>query len=137
MSFIGFPRNDRWPDAHSRPPRNECGRGGAEQKSFTKAAKQLGLSPARVSELVRTLEERVGVRLVGQRTTRSVAGKPRRERLLRASSARCSTIIEKRLKLLNDFRSKPAGTLRLTIPPPAADFRLLRRHRCFWRNIRK
>ena len=43
-----------------------------EQKSFAKAAKQLGLSPPRVSELVRTLEERLGVRLV-ERTTRSVA----------------------------------------------------------------
>lgn len=42
-----------------------------ENKSFTKAAKQLGLSLARVSELVRILEERVGVRLV-ERTTRSV-----------------------------------------------------------------
>ena len=35
-----------------------------EQKSFTKAAKQLGLSTARVSEMVRNLEERLGVRLV-------------------------------------------------------------------------
>jgi hypothetical protein len=41
-----------------------------EQKSFTRAAKQLGLSPARVSELISSLEERLGVRLV-ERTTRS------------------------------------------------------------------
>ena len=40
--------------------------------SFTKAAKQLRLSTARVSEMVRNLEERLGVRLV-ERTTRSVA----------------------------------------------------------------
>ena len=40
-----------------------------EKKSFTKAAEQLGLSPARVSELVRNLEERTVVRLV-ERTTR-------------------------------------------------------------------
>ena len=51
-----------------------------ERKSFTKAAEQLGLSPARVSELVRNLEERVGVRLV-ERTTRSVAATPAGERL--------------------------------------------------------
>ena len=51
-----------------------------EQKSFAKAAKQLGLSPARVSELVRTLEERLGVRLV-ERTTRSVAPSPAGARL--------------------------------------------------------
>ncbi|MCL2430610.1 MAG: LysR family transcriptional regulator [Alphaproteobacteria bacterium] len=43
-----------------------------EQKSFTRAAKQLGLSPPRVSEMVRHLEEELGVRLV-ERTTRSVA----------------------------------------------------------------
>jgi DNA-binding transcriptional LysR family regulator len=43
-----------------------------EQTSFANAARHLGLSPPRVSELVRSLEERVGVRLV-ERTTRSVA----------------------------------------------------------------
>ena len=43
-----------------------------ELKSFTKAAKQLALSPPRVSEMVRNLEDRLGVRLV-ERTTRSVA----------------------------------------------------------------
>jgi DNA-binding transcriptional LysR family regulator len=39
-----------------------------ELKSFTKAAKQLALSPPRVSELVRNLEERLGVRLVERGT---------------------------------------------------------------------
>jgi len=52
-----------------------------EQKSFTKAAVQLGLSPGRVSELVRNLEERLRVRLV-ERTTRSVAATAAGERLL-------------------------------------------------------
>jgi hypothetical protein len=41
-------------------------------RGITKAAKQLALSPPRVSEMVRNLEERLGVRLV-ERTTRSVA----------------------------------------------------------------
>jgi hypothetical protein len=40
-----------------------------ELKSFTKAAKQLALSPPRVSEMVRSLEERLGVRLVERTTT--------------------------------------------------------------------
>ncbi len=91
-----------------------------EQKSFTRAAEQLGLSPARVSELVRTLEERLGVRLV-ERTTRSVAASPAGERLLE----RLRPLLDDyraALESLNEFRSKPAGTLRLTIPPPAADF---------------
>ena len=91
-----------------------------ERKSFTKAAEQLGLSPARISELVRTLEERVGVRLV-ERTTRSVAATSAGERLLQ----RLRPLLEEyqsALESLNDFRDKPAGPLRLTVPPPAADF---------------
>ena len=91
-----------------------------EQKSFTKAARQLGLSPARVSELIRSLEERLGVRLV-ERTTRSVSSTAAGESLL----ARLRPVLDDyqaALNSLNDFRSKPAGTLRLTVPPPAAEF---------------
>jgi DNA-binding transcriptional LysR family regulator len=93
-----------------------------EQKSFTRAAKQLGLSPARVSELMRSLEERLGVRLV-ERTTRSVAATAAGERLL----ARLRPVLDDyqaALDSLNDFRAKPTGTLRLTVPPPAAEFLL-------------
>jgi DNA-binding transcriptional LysR family regulator len=91
-----------------------------EQKSFTKAAVRLGLSPARVSELVRNLEERVGVRLV-ERTTRSVAATPAGERLLE----RLRPLLDDyraAFEALDDFRTRPAGTVRLTVPPPAADF---------------
>jgi len=91
-----------------------------EKKSFTKAAEQLGLSAARVSELVRNLEERVGVRLV-ERTTRSVAATEAGERLL----LRLRPLLDDyqaALESLNEFRDKPAGTLRLTVAPPAADF---------------
>jgi DNA-binding transcriptional LysR family regulator len=93
-----------------------------EQKSFTRAAKHLGLSPARVSELMRGLEERLGVRLV-ERTTRSVAATAAGERLL----ARLRPVLDDyqaALDSLNDFRAKPTGTLRLTVPPPAAEFLL-------------
>ena len=93
-----------------------------EHKSFTRAAKQLGLSPARVSELIRSLEERLGVRLV-ERTTRSVAATAAGERLL----ARLRPVLDEyhaALDSLNDFRAKPAGTLRLTVPPPAAELLL-------------
>jgi DNA-binding transcriptional LysR family regulator len=91
-----------------------------ERRSFAQAAKQLGLSPPRVSELVRTLEERLGVRLV-ERTTRSVAPTAAGERLL----ARLRPVLDDydaALESTNEFRSKPAGTLRLTVAPPAADF---------------
>jgi DNA-binding transcriptional LysR family regulator len=91
-----------------------------ENKSFTKAAQQLGLSPPRVSEMVRQLEERLGVRLV-ERTTRSVAATAAGERLIE----RLRPVLEEyraAFEATNEFRSKPAGLLRLTVAPPAADF---------------
>lgn len=91
-----------------------------EQKSFTKAAKQLGLSTARVSEMMRNLEERLGVRLV-ERTTRSVAPTTAGERLLerlRPALEDCRAALES----TQEFRNDPAGALRLIVVPPAADF---------------
>src|SRR6187200_231324 len=44
----------------------------AEERSFTRAAKQLSVSPSPLSHAIRGLEERLGVRLLA-RTTRSVA----------------------------------------------------------------
>ncbi|MFZ5781457.1 MAG: LysR substrate-binding domain-containing protein [Pseudomonadota bacterium] len=90
-----------------------------EHRSFSKAARQLGLSPPRISEMVRQLEERLGVRLV-ERTTRSVAPTPAGERLL----ARLKPVLDDyraALEVVNDFRDKPAGTLRLNAAPPAID----------------
>ena len=89
-----------------------------EQKSFSKAAKHLNLSPPRVSEMVRQLEERLGVRLI-ERTTRSVAPTIAGERLL----ARLRPVLDDyraALDLVNDFREKPAGVVRLTVAPPVA-----------------
>ena len=91
-----------------------------ELKSFTKAAKQLALSPPRVSEMVRKLEERLGVRLV-ERTTRSVAPTAAGERLLE----RLRPVLDEyqsALESTNEFRGRPAGLLRLTAPPPADVF---------------
>jgi DNA-binding transcriptional LysR family regulator len=91
-----------------------------ELKSFTKAAKQLALSPPRVSEMVRNLEERLGVRLV-ERTTRSVAPTAAGERLLE----RLRPVLDEyqsALESTNEFRGKPAGMLRVTAPPPVGDF---------------
>jgi DNA-binding transcriptional LysR family regulator len=91
-----------------------------ELKSFTKAAKQLDLSPPRVSEMIRNLEERLGVRLV-ERTTRSVAPTAAGERLLE----RLRPVLDEyqsALESTNEFRGKPAGMLRVTAPPPAGDF---------------
>jgi DNA-binding transcriptional LysR family regulator len=94
-----------------------------EQKSFTKAAKVLNLSPPRVSEMLRQLEERLGVRLV-ERTTRSVAPTVAGERLL----ARLRPVLDDyrdAFDQVNDFRDKPAGTVRLTVAPPVASLGLV------------
>jgi DNA-binding transcriptional LysR family regulator len=91
-----------------------------ERASFAGAAKQLGLSPPRVSELVRNLEERLRVRLV-ERTTRSVAATEAGERLL----TRLRPVLDEytaALESISEFRDTPAGRLRITVAPPAADF---------------
>jgi DNA-binding transcriptional LysR family regulator len=94
----------------------------AERRSFAKAAAQLGISRSRLSETIRGLEERLGVRLLN-RTTRSVAPTQAGERLL----ARLRPLLEDfdaALDSINAFRDKPAGLLRLTVPPPVASLML-------------
>jgi DNA-binding transcriptional LysR family regulator len=88
----------------------------AEQRSFTRAAKRLGLSPAALSQTIRGLEERLGVRLLN-RTTRSVGPTEAGEQLL----LRLRPVVDDyaaALESLNQFRDKPAGLLRLTVAPP-------------------
>lgn len=53
----------------------------ARERSFTRAAAQIGVSPSALSHTIRGLEERLGVRLL-TRTTRSVAPTEAGERLL-------------------------------------------------------
>ncbi len=94
----------------------------AQRCSFAKAAVQLGISRSRLSETVRGLEDRLGVRLLN-RTTRSVAPTAAGERLL----ARLRPLLDDfdtLLESINAFRDKPAGLLRLTVLPPAANLML-------------
>ena len=83
----------------------------AERRSFSKAAIDLGLSPSALSHAVRSLEERLGLRLFN-RTTRSVA-------LTEAGSQLFARVrpafrdIADALEDLNSFRGEPAGALRL------------------------
>ncbi len=92
----------------------------AEQASFTKAAELLGLSTATLSQTVRTLEEQLGVRLLN-RTTRSVAPTDAGERLLTQLRPLLDGF-DAAVESVNSFREKPAGHLRLTMPPPVARF---------------
>jgi len=89
----------------------------AEHKSFGKAATVLGISRSALSHSMRTLEDRLGVRLLN-RTTRSVAATEAGERLLarlRPALDEIGAAVEE----INDFRDKPAGSLRLTVLPLA------------------
>ncbi|MFE3836503.1 LysR family transcriptional regulator [Pseudogemmobacter sonorensis] len=54
----------------------------AEEGSFTRAAARLGVSQLALSQTVRALEERLGMRLLS-RTTRSIAPTEAGERLFR------------------------------------------------------
>ena len=84
----------------------------AERCSFAKAAVQLGISRSRLSETIRELEGRLGVRLLN-RTTRSVAPTAAGERLL----AQIRPLLDDFgavLDSINAYRDKPAGLLRLT-----------------------
>jgi len=84
----------------------------AQERSFTRAAAQLGVSQSALSQAVRGLEARLGVRLL-TRTTRSVATTEAGERLLRAV---CPALdqIDAGLAALGELREKPAGTIRIT-----------------------
>lgn len=84
----------------------------ARERSFTRAAAQLGISQSALSHTVRHLEERLGVRLL-TRTTRSVAPTQAGERLVRTAGPRLAEI-EAELEALSEFREKPAGTIRIT-----------------------
>ena len=95
----------------------------AREKSFTRAAHQLGVSQSALSHTLRQLEERLGVRLL-TRTTRSVSPTEAGERLLNTVGPRLEEI-EAELGALGELRDKPAGTIRLTATEYAADEILL------------
>lgn len=91
----------------------------AEERSFTRAAARLGTSQSALSHVIRRLEERLDVRLL-TRTTRNVAtteaGRQLAETLSPAFDA-----IEERLLSLDELRSRPSGTIRLTASRWAAE----------------
>ncbi|GAB2569628.1 LysR family transcriptional regulator [Dyella jejuensis] len=90
----------------------------ARERSFTRAAAQLGISQPALSRAMRQLEERLGVRLLA-RTTRSVSPTEAGEHLLRVITPRFEEI-NSELALLSEFRDKPAGKLRITAGEHAA-----------------
>ena len=83
------------------------------QGNFSRAAVYLGLAPSTLSQTIRSLEQRLGVRLL-QRTTRSISLTEAGEHLL----ARIRPVFEEldlAVESINDFRDVPMGTLRLSV----------------------
>src|SRR3954453_17235534 len=83
-----------------------------EERSFTKAAAKLGLSQSALSQIVRRLESRLGLRLLA-RTTRSVAPTEAGLRLLETLTPALEDL-DASIAALGELRDKPAGTIRIT-----------------------
>lgn len=90
----------------------------AEAGGFRDGARASGMSASGLSEAVRRLERRLGVRLLN-RTTRSVAPTEAGLRLLEQLTPALGEV-EAALDVVNGFRDRPAGTLRLNVPVSAA-----------------
>jgi DNA-binding transcriptional LysR family regulator len=91
----------------------------AEERSFTLAAAKLGMTQSALSQILRRLEARLGLRLL-TRTTRSVAPTEAGELLLQTLAPALSDL-DASLAALTKFREKPAGTIRITAVEHAAE----------------
>src|SRR3954447_5025135 len=90
----------------------------AQERSFTRAAAKLRVSQSALSQTVRGLEARLGLRLL-TRTTRTVAPTEGGDRPPRAVAPRLDEI-DAELAALSELREKPAGTVRITATENAA-----------------
>ncbi|AOK06597.1 LysR family transcriptional regulator [Burkholderia sp. AU28942] len=90
----------------------------ARAKGFREGARVAGASASGLSEAVRRLEAQLGVRLL-HRTTRSVSPTEAGARLL-ARLTPALVEVEAALDVVNTFREKPVGTLKLNVPMSAA-----------------
>ncbi len=91
----------------------------AKERSFTRAAAQLGTSQSALSHTIRRLETKLGLRLL-TRTTRSVSPTEAGERLLRQVGPRFEEIAVE-VAALAELRDKPAGTIRITAGEHSAE----------------
>ncbi|MTV41337.1 LysR family transcriptional regulator [Duganella radicis] len=90
----------------------------ARHGGFREAARKTGGSASQLSEAVRRLEAGLGVRLL-HRTTRSVAATDAGQRLLEQLTPALDAV-ETALDVVNGFRERPAGRLRLNVPVSAS-----------------
>lgn len=90
----------------------------ARARSFRRAAALRRVSPSSLSEALRRLEGRLGVRLLN-RTTRSVTPTDAGAGLLEQLTPALGDVAAA-LDAMNDFRGSPRGTLRLNVPTVVA-----------------
>ncbi len=86
----------------------------ARAGGFREAARATGSSASSLSEAVRRLEARLGVRLLN-RSTRSVAPTEAGTRLIDRLAPALGEV-EAALDVVNGYRDRPMGTLRLNVP---------------------
>lgn len=84
----------------------------ARDQSFTKAAVKLGVTPSALSHRMKSLEQRLGLRLLA-RTTRNVAPTEAGERLIQSLTPLFDQIAME-VEALGELRDKPAGTIRIS-----------------------
>lgn len=90
----------------------------AEELNFTRAAARLNISPSALSQTIRRLEARLGLRLL-VRSTRSVALTPAGERMFTAVSDGLGTI-RREIDALGSQSGAASGALRITTSEYAA-----------------
>jgi DNA-binding transcriptional LysR family regulator len=90
----------------------------AQAGGFREGARASGASASSLSEAVRRLESRLGIRLLN-RTTRSVAPTEAGARLAERLAPALGEVAAA-LDVINSFRDRPTGTLRLNVPANAA-----------------
>ena len=90
----------------------------ARARSFRGGGRTTNASASRLSEAVRRLESELGIRLLN-RTTRSVVPTEAGARLLERLAPALAEV-ESALDVVNLYRERPAGTLRLNVPVSVA-----------------
>jgi DNA-binding transcriptional LysR family regulator len=96
----------------------EAFRAVAQARGFRDAARATGVSASALSDAIRRLEARLGVRLL-HRTTRSVTATEVGARVLDRLVPALADVASA-LDVVDGFRDRPAGTLRLNVPVSAA-----------------
>src|ERR1700741_4419197 len=87
----------------------------AQHRSFRKAASELGVTPSAMSQAVRALEARVGAALF-IRTTRSVGLTEAGQKFLSRAKPAFEELVAAS-QIARDLGQRPAGLLRLSVPP--------------------